>query len=113
MHIPQAVAYVRHGVETIDACQLYEFVEVAVIELEALLVALVLDIVEVLLVLQVVLRLVVDAFGQMRTVENRLEKHLAPVALHFRVAFQRAGQVIGPLGHAQVRLAEPTNFRFE
>ena len=66
-----------------------------------------------LLVLQVVLRLVVDALGQMRTVENRLEKHLAPVALHFRVAFQRAGQVVGLLGHAQVRLAEPTNFRFE
>ena len=54
VHVAQAVAYVGHDVETAYARQLYELVQVLVIELEALLVALVLDVIEVLLVPEVV-----------------------------------------------------------
>ena len=52
------------------------------------------------LVLDVELRLVVHAADEVRTVENRFENHLAPVALHLRVALQRVGQIGGLGGDA-------------
>ena len=52
-------------------------------------------------------------FDQVRTVEDRLEYHFAPVALHFRITFERGGQVIGLLAHAQVHLVEVPDLLFE
>ena len=47
-----------------------------------------------LLVLDVVLRLVMDPLGEGRVVEDRFEQHLAPVALHLRIALQRLREVL-------------------
>lgn len=58
------------------------------------------------LVLDVELRLIVHAADEVRTVENRFENHLAPVALHLRVALQRVGQIGGLGGDAAVELHE-------
>ena len=46
-------------------------------------------------VLDVVLRFVVDALDERRTVQDRFQQHFAPVALHFRIAFQCVRQVRG------------------
>lgn len=46
-------------------------------------------------VLNVVLRFVVDALDERRTVQDRFQQHFAPVALHFRIAFQCVRQVRG------------------
>ena len=59
------------------------------------------------LVLDVVLRLVVDAFGQGRVVEDRFEQHLAPVALHLRVAFECLREVLRLGRNVLVEFHEP------
>lgn len=66
-----------------------------------------------LLVLDVVLRLVVDALREGRTVEDRFEQHLAPVALHLRIAFQGVGQVPGLGGDRLVEFHQAFEFRFQ
>ena len=66
-----------------------------------------------LLVLDVVLGLVMYAFDECRAVEDRFEQHLAPVALHLRVAFQRVGEV-GRLGRdTAVQLHEVFQLGFQ
>ena len=66
-----------------------------------------------LVVLDVVLRLVVDALRERRAVEDRLQQHLAPVALHLRVAFQCVGQVPGVGRDVLVQLHEAFELVFQ
>ena len=66
-----------------------------------------------LLVLDVVLRFVVDALRERRAVEDRLQQHFAPIALHFRVAFQGVGQVAGLGRDVLVELHEAFEFGFQ
>ena len=54
-----------------------------------------------------------DAFGQGRVVEDRFEQHLAPVALHLRIAFQGVGQVPGLGGDRLVEFHQALEFRFQ
>lgn len=71
VHVAQAVADVGHDVEAAEGRELDELVEIALVEVEALLIALVLDVVKIRLAAQVVegaedevvLRHVVDALG--------------------------------------------------
>ena len=55
-------------------------------------------------VLEVVLRVVVHPFDEVRVVENRLQNHLAPVALDLRIALERVGQIGGLGRDAAVQL---------
>ena len=64
-------------------------------------------------VFHVVLRFVVDTFGQSRTIENGFEQHLAPISLHFQIAFECIGQ-IGCLGRdAPVEFHQIFQFGFQ
>lgn len=57
-------------------------------------------------VLDVELRLVVDAADEARMVEDGFENHLAPVALHLRIALQGVGQICRLGRDAAVELHE-------
>ena len=54
-----------------------------------------------------------DALREGRTVEDRFEQHLAPVALHLRIAFQGVGQVPGRGGDRLVEFHQAFEFRFQ
>ena len=52
-------------------------------------------------------------FDEVRIAEDRFEDHLAPIALHLRVAFQRVGEVGGLGRDAAVELHEVAEFVLE
>ena len=61
-------------------------------------------------ILDIVLRFVVDAFQQRRIVQNGLQQHFAPVALHLGVAFEGVGQVLCVGRDRAVEFLQPLQF---
>ena len=62
---------------------------------------------------KILLDVEVDAAFQTRTLEQRLEDHLAPVTLCLTVAAQGGGQVVGLAAHLVAHLVEPFDLGFE